>query len=219
MSAEVIVLPSGPLRTNVVLVGDPERREAIAIDPAIPSLATLAAAAEEQHWRIVLAVVTHGHWDHMGELAALSDHVQRQEHRDLAIGVHPLDWDRLLHPQPIAAPFPIPEVLPTVALQEGETIRAGLVALRVLHTPGHTEGSVSFHDRAAGILFSGDTLFRGARGRTDLPGGDERAMVESLQRLATLDPATRVIPGHGAETTIGAELAWIQRDVRRGSGS
>lgn len=211
-----MVHPSGPLRTNVVLVGDPERREAIAIDPAIPSLATIVAAAAQQQWRIVLAVVTHGHWDHMGELAALSEHVQSHEKRALSIGVHPLDRDRLVHPQPIAAPFPIPEVVPSRELHEGETIRAGLVALRVLHTPGHTEGSISFHDQSAGILFSGDTLFRGAWGRTDLPGGDERAMLESLQRLSTLDPATRVIPGHGAETTIGAESAWIQRAALRG---
>jgi hydroxyacylglutathione hydrolase len=217
MSAVVIVQPSGPLRTNVVLVGDPERREAIAIDPAIPSLSTIVGAAAEQGWRIVLAVVTHGHWDHMGELAALSEHVRRHEQRELPIGVHPLDQDRLLHPRPIAAPFPIPEVVPSRELRDGETIHAGRVALRVLHTPGHTEGSVSLHDQSAGVLFSGDTLFRGAWGRTDLPGGDERALLESLQRLATLDPATRVIPGHGAETTIAAESVWIQRAARRGS--
>lgn len=217
MSAVLLVAPIGPLRTNVVLVADPVRREAIAIDPAIPSLSTIVAAAAEAHWRIVLALVTHGHWDHMGELAALEAHVEREEGRRLSIGVHPRDRDRLTRPQPIAAPFPIPPVVPTRDLEEGDFVEAGSVSLRVMHTPGHTEGSISLHDRSAGILCSGDTLFRGAWGRTDLPGGDADAMLESLVRLAALDPATRVIPGHGAETTIGAESAWIQRARQRGT--
>jgi hydroxyacylglutathione hydrolase len=213
----VLVRPIGPLRTNVVLIADPDRREAIAIDPAIPSLATIVSVMAEQRWRIVLAVVTHGHWDHMGDLSALSGHIQRDEARTLAIGVHPLDRQRLLRPEPIAAPFPIPAVVPTRDLQEGDLLTAGGVSLQVLHTPGHTEGSISLYDRSARLLCSGDTLFRGAWGRTDLPGGDEPAMLESLRRLSALDPATRVIPGHGAETTIGNESDWIAQAVQRGA--
>ena len=72
MSAELLVLPVGPLRTNVALIGDPARREAVVVDPAIPSLAELVAALAEREWKLVLALATHGHWDHMGELAALA---------------------------------------------------------------------------------------------------------------------------------------------------
>jgi len=216
MAAELLVLPIGPLRTNVALIGDTARREAIVIDPAIPSLAELVAALSERSWQLVLALSTHGHWDHTGELAALAEHVRTHEGRTLAIGSHPLDRHRLENPRPMAAPFPIPAVVPTRDLQEGDQIRVGDINLLVMHTPGHTEGSISLHDQAAGILYSGDTLFQGSWGRTDLPGGDDAAMISSLARLAALDPATRVIPGHGHGTTIGDELGWIEGVVRGG---
>ena len=216
MSAELLVFPAGPLRTNVALIGDPARREAIVIDPAIPSLAELVAALAERDWKLVLALATHGHWDHMGELAALVGHVRAHESRELAIGSHPLDRHRLEAPRPMAAPFPIPAVIPTRDLSEGDRIRAGAINLLVMHTPGHTEGSISLHDEEAGILYSGDTLFQGAWGRTDLPGGDDAAMIASLGRLAKLRAETRVIPGHGAATTIGDELPWISDVVASG---
>ena len=164
-------------------------------------------------WRLVLALSTHGHWDHTGELAALSAHVRATEGRELEVAVHGLDRPRLERPSPLAAPFPIPAVVPTRDLEEGDRITAGVVDLVVLHTPGHTEGSISLLDAEAGLLFSGDTLFRGGWGRTDLPGGDAVAMLTSLERLARIDEATRVVPGHGRETTIGAERSWIATAV------
>jgi glyoxylase-like metal-dependent hydrolase (beta-lactamase superfamily II) len=211
---EVQVLPIGPLRTNVVLVGDPERREAIVVDPAIPSLATLMTQLAERGWRLVLALATHGHWDHMGEMAALAAHHATHHHEELPIGVHPLDRHRLIDPQPLAAPFPIPAVVPTRDLNDGDRITAGSINFTVLHTPGHTEGSISLFDASAGLLLSGDTLFFGGWGRTDLPGGDAAAMLDSLGRLRALDPATRVIPGHGRETMISTESAWIDNSIR-----
>lgn len=211
---EVQVLPIGPLRTNVVIVGDVERREAIVVDPAIPSLAALTAYLAERNWRLVLALATHGHWDHMGEMAALAAHHTAHHHETLPIGVHPLDRYRLVEPQPLAAPFPIPAVVPTRDLNDGDRISAGSINFTVLHTPGHTEGSISLFDQSAGLLLSGDTLFFGGWGRTDLPGGDAAAMLNSLSRLRTLDPATRVIPGHGRETMISTETAWIDNSIR-----
>jgi hydroxyacylglutathione hydrolase len=87
----------------------------------------------------------------------------------------------------------------------------------VLHTPGHTEGSVCLYSADDGVLFSGDTLFAGAWGRVDLPGGDADLMVESIGRLTTFEDRTAVMPGHGQETTIGRERAWMElvRDGRR----
>jgi len=84
------------------------------------------------------------------------------------------------------------------------------IELQALHTPGHTEGSVSFYLPAEGVLFSGDLLFAGNVGRIDLPGGDAKQMEASLARVAALPPATRVFPGHGPATTIGAELEWLR---------
>lgn len=211
---EVMILPIGPLRTNVVLVGDPTRREAIVVDPAIPSLATLTTQLAGRGWRLVLALATHGHWDHMGEMAALASHHATHHQQDLPIGVHPLDRHRLIEPQPLAAPFPIPAVVPTRDLNDGDRITAGSIDFTVLHTPGHTEGSISLFDASAGLLLSGDTLFAGGWGRTDLPGGDAAAMLDSLARLRMLGASTRVIPGHGRETSVSAETVWIDASVR-----
>jgi glyoxylase-like metal-dependent hydrolase (beta-lactamase superfamily II) len=100
--------------------------------------------------------------------------------------------------------------VPAVELAEGGLIRFGSLRLRVLHTPGHTEGSVCLYAEDDGFLFSGDTLFAGGWGRVDLPGGDPGAMVESLGRLNALDDPVRVLPGHGAVTTIGRERPWLE---------
>jgi hydroxyacylglutathione hydrolase len=108
-------------------------------------------------------------------------------------------------------------VTATVDLREGEQVRIGDLVLDVLHTPGHTEGSVCLYEERLGLLLSGDTLFAGAFGRVDFPGGDEGQMIASLGRLAREIPAgVRVLPGHGAETTIGREVPWIERVVATG---
>jgi len=134
--------------------------------------------------------------------------------RGAEIAAHPADWHRLLDPQPLFAPFPIPPCVPAAELAEGGVIRFGEVRLDVLHTPGHTEGSVCLVSHEAGILFSGDTLFPGGWGRVDLPGGDPEAMVASLTRLATLPAGLRVLPGHGAATTIARERPWLEMVAR-----
>jgi glyoxylase-like metal-dependent hydrolase (beta-lactamase superfamily II) len=96
-------------------------------------------------------------------------------------------------------------------------VRFGSIRLSVLHTPGHTEGSVCLYAPDEGQLFSGDTLFAGGWGRVDLPGGDPEAMVESLARLGGLEDVVAVLPGHGSETTIRRERPWMElvRDGRR----
>jgi glyoxylase-like metal-dependent hydrolase (beta-lactamase superfamily II) len=131
-------------------------------------------------------------------------------HTGADIAVHPLDRDRLTHPQPLWAPFEIVPSIPAVELAEGGEVRFGDIRLTVLHTPGHTEGSVCLLDRDAGLLFSGDTLFAGGWGRVDLPGGDPTDMAASLARLSELEDATEVFPGHGGATTIGRERAWLE---------
>ncbi len=142
----------------------------------------------------------------------------RAHHSDPASGAeiaaHPADWYRLLDPQPLFAPFPIPPCVPAAELAEGGVIRFGAVRLQVLHTPGHTEGSVCLVSHEAGVLFSGDTLFTGGWGRVDLPGGDADAMVASLTRLTTFPDGLRVLPGHGPTTTIARERPWLELVAR-----
>jgi hydroxyacylglutathione hydrolase len=198
----------GPLATNVQILADATSREAIAIDTAIPSLAWISEELDARGWTLKLIVSTHGHWDHVGDNAAIA------EHTGAPIAVHAADRDRLVHPQPLFAPFEIPPSVPAVELAGGGVIRFGGIRLEVLHTPGHTEGSVCLLARDAGILFSGDTLFAGGWGRVDLPGGSPEAMVESIARLADLDDPVRVVPGHGAMTTIRRERAWMELVAR-----
>jgi glyoxylase-like metal-dependent hydrolase (beta-lactamase superfamily II) len=207
---EVLTRVVGPIATNVHVLADPSTREAIAIDTAIPSLAWISDELAARDWTLKLIVSTHGHWDHIGDNAAVAAHTGAE------IAVHPLDRDRLEHPEPLFAPFDIPPSVPAVELAEGGLIRFGSLRLRILHTPGHTEGSVCLLAEDDGILLSGDTLFAGGWGRVDLPGGDAARMVESLARLTALDDPIRVLPGHGPVTTIGRERAWL--DLVRQSG-
>jgi hydroxyacylglutathione hydrolase len=200
----------GPVATNVHVLADPASKEAIAIDTATPSLAWIADELAARAWTLKLIVSTHGHWDHIGDNAAVADHTGAD------IAVHPLDRERLIDPKPLWAPFEIPPSVPAVELAEGGEVRFGSIRLTILHTPGHTEGSVCLQASDERLLFSGDTLFAGGWGRVDLPGGDPQAMASSIGRLAGLEDRTAVLPGHGAETTIGRERAWM--DLVRGGG-
>jgi len=224
----------GPVATNVYVLADPRSREAIAIDTAIPCLDWVSGLLVERGWTLKLIVSTHGHWDHVGDNAAVQAWSREQaahalEHEtggsgdaatgsasgsaagEAPIAVHPLDRDRLLHPAPLFAPFEIPPSVPAVDLAEGGHVRFGEIDLEVLHTPGHTEGSVCLLSHADGLLLSGDTLFSGSWGRTDLPGGSDEQMADSLARLSDLDDRLRVLPGHGETTTIAAERFWLER--------
>jgi hydroxyacylglutathione hydrolase len=194
----------GPVATNVHVLADPRSREAIAIDTAIPSLAWIRDELAARSWTLKLIVSTHGHWDHIGDNTA----VAAETGADIA--VHPLDRERLENPQPLWAPFDIPPSVPAVELAEGGEIRFGEIRLRVLHTPGHTEGSVCLLSADDGLLFSGDTLFAGGWGRVDLAGGSAEAMAASIARLTELEDHLAVMPGHGAATTIGRERAWME---------
>jgi hydroxyacylglutathione hydrolase len=200
----------GPLATNVHILADARTREAIAIDTAIPSLPWIADELAARDWTLRLIVSTHGHWDHTGDNARVAGATGAE------VAVHALDRDALVHPTPLWAPFEIPPCVPAVELAEGGEIRFGEIRLRVLHTPGHTPGSVCLQSIDDGLLFSGDTLFAGGWGRTDLPGGSDEAMVESLVRLSELEPVVGVFPGHGATTTVGREQGWL--DLVRTSG-
>lgn len=190
------------------MLADEASREAIAIDTATPCVEWLTATLAERGWTLKLIVSTHRHWDHIGDNAA----VVQATGADIA--AHVLDRHGLEHPTPTFAPFPIPPSVPAIDLAEGSRIRFGEIALEVLHTPGHTEGSVCLLAAGTDRLFSGDTLFAGGWGRTDLPGGSEGQLVESLGRLASLPDELHVLPGHGPATTIEREKPWLERVAR-----
>jgi hydroxyacylglutathione hydrolase len=206
---ELLHRVTGPAATNVWVLGDEASREAMAVDTATPCVGWLTEVLAGRGWTLKLVVSTHRHWDHIGDNAAVV------EATGARLAVHRADRHGLVDPAAaISAPFPIVPSIPAIDLAEGSRIRFGAISLDVLHTPGHTEGSVCLLAGSERLLISGDTLFRGAWGRTDFAGGDEDQMIDSLARLAALPPDLRVLPGHGAETTVERERAWLD-SVRR----
>jgi hydroxyacylglutathione hydrolase len=199
----------GPIATNVYVLRDEASREALAVDTATPCAAWLTGALASRGWTLKLIVSTHRHWDHIGDNAAVMGATGAQ------LAAHTLDRPGIEHPEPLWAPFPIPPSVPALELAEGGLVRFGSITLQVLHTPGHTEGSVCLLARDAGLLLTGDTLFAGGWGRVDLPGGSADQMVESLARLSGLEVDLTVLPGHGPQTTIARERAWLEMVAKR----
>ena len=198
----------GPIATNLYVLADEPSGEAIAIDTATPCVEWLTTTLLERGWKLKLIVSTHRHWDHIGDNAPLAGATGAE------IAAHVLDRHGLEQPSAAMAPFPILPSVPAVDLAEGSRIKFGDIDLEVLHTPGHTEGSVCLLAKDERLLFTGDTLFAGSWGRTDLPGGSDEAMVGSLARLSAMPTDLRVLPGHGRQTTIEAEQPWLDQVVR-----
>jgi len=198
----------GPIATNLYVLGDEASGEAIAIDTATPCVEWVTTTLAERGWRLKLIVSTHRHWDHIGDNAPLA------EVTGADIAAHLLDRHGLEHPSTHLAPFPIPPSVPAIDLAEGSRIRFGEIDLEVLHTPGHTEGSVCLLATDERLLFTGDTLFAGSWGRTDLPGGSDEEMVASLTRLSAMATDLKVLPGHGRLSTIQDEQPWLPQVAR-----
>ena len=190
----------GPFEENAYLLACARTREAVLIDPGDEAQEILEMV--RAHGAHVLAILnTHGHLDHVCAAAELRSALAAP------FRLHAADRF-LLDALPAQAEMfglilaEAPEV--DQPLEDGETIAVGDLRVRVMHTPGHSPGGVSF--LAGDALFSGDTLFFGSIGRTDLPGGDDRVLISSIRnRLLPLGDDVRVFPGHGPETTLGSE--------------
>jgi hydroxyacylglutathione hydrolase len=179
------------------------RKEAIVIDPSMGD-GDVIEAVRGQGLRLVEILNTHGHADHIFGNAAVKEATRAR------LAIHRLDEYRLGPKRP-PSQLDVPPCTADDLFDNGQRTYLDDVELSALHTPGHTEGSTCFYLRREGALFSGDLLFKGNIGRTDLPGSDPAAMSESLSRIASSLPATtRVYPGHGAETTLGAEIATLR---------
>lgn len=183
-------LTVGSLSTNCYILGCEEMRTAAIIDPGAQPKDILAAL-ERLELDPAYILLTHGHFDHTGAISRL-----RKELPNIPVYLHPAEAN-LLGINEI-----MPEVGETHDYGEGHVLPVGTIAVRIYHTPGHTPGGVTL--RAGYNLFTGDTLFKGSMGRTDL-GGDDAALRASLKRLGSLPGDFRVLPGHGDETTMEAE--------------
>ena len=194
-------LALGDLETNCFIVDDGEGGPAIVIDPAGEPARLIASIADQP---VCAVVLTHGHFDHLGAVNEVLDAT------GAPLLVHELDAGRIISSAADAnsgAIFGYTVEAPPAdrTLTEGDEVAAGTLRFEVMHTPGHTPGSICL--LAPGHVFSGDTLFAGSIGRTDFPGGDMRAMRSSITRLSCLPDDTIVHPGHGPESTIGRERA------------
>lgn len=190
----------GPLEENCWLLADPDAGEAVLVDPG-DEAERLLAAVEATGCALTAIWLTHAHFDHVGGIAGI-----RRRHPDVPVYLHPADAPLLAMSGAAALRWGVPFESPPPAdrgLAEGDLLRVGRHEFTVQHVPGHAPGHVMFV--GAGAVFSGDLLFAGSIGRTDLPLCDPAAMQRSLERIAALPDETVVHPGHGPRTTIARE--------------
>jgi len=203
---EIVTLVLGPVQTNAYLVGDTEAKEAVVIDPAWEGK-LIVEEAEKSGWKITQVWVTHAHFDHFGGAAA----VVRGCDPGPEVALHPED-DPLWRMQGGAALFGMrmdSGPRPTITLQHGQVLRLGMFDFEVRHAPGHTPGHVIFYCASERLAFCGDVIFRSGIGRTDLPGGDYDTLMNSIrEQVFSLPDETRLLSGHGPETTVGIEKVY-----------
>ena len=196
------ILPVGPLQCNCSVIGDEITREAMVIDPG-DDIEEVLALIDKHNLQVKQVVITHAHIDHVGgamKLRAATGAPILLNQNDYAL-LKMLDvqaaWIGMKDPGKV-------EIDQSVG--QADTVRAGSLTANVIHTPGHTEGSVCLYFPAESKLIAGDTLFAGSIGRTDLPGGSMEKIINSLhERVLALPDDTLVVPGHGPLTTIGEE--------------
>ena len=200
---EIIKFTLGPVQTNTYLIADTISGNAFVIDPAWDG-DEIFSAAEKKGWRISHLLYTHAHFDHIGGAAELAKNINPPP----LVALH--HEDQALWKAGGGGSYfgfnidPGPE--PGIDLMDQQILKMGSVNIKVLYTPGHTLGHCAFYISSNSILFSGDLIFQGSVGRTDLPGGDFDALIHSIQeKIFVLPDDTRILSGHGPETNVGWE--------------
>jgi hydroxyacylglutathione hydrolase len=207
--------PAGSFAANCYLVAPAPGEECVIIDPGQDAEPGIEELLDRYRLKPIAVLLTHGHIDHMWSVAPVCGA------KDIPAYIHPDDRDLLTDPakgisllaqQQFLGGMTFSEPDDVRELADGEVIALAGLQFTVGHTPGHTPGSVTYGTPAqsaddAAALFSGDLLFAGSIGRTDLAGGDDAQMLRSLAKTLTLPDATIVLPGHGPQTTIGTERA------------
>ena len=222
--------PAGSFAANCYLVAPAPGEECIIIDPGQDAEPGIEELLDRYRLKPIAVLLTHGHIDHMWSVAPVCGS------KDIPAYIHPDDRDLLADPakgisllskQQFLGGMTFSEPDDVRELSDGEVVAMAGLEFTIGHTPGHTPGSVTFaapgqRPDDAPALFSGDLLFAGSIGRTDLPGGDHAQMLRSLAKTLTLPDATIVLPGHGPQTTIGAErvsnpfLTGLSRPAQKG---
>jgi hydroxyacylglutathione hydrolase len=204
MSLQILSFTLGPALTNAYLLADPESGAVVCVDPAWDGN-TLLAACRERDWRCTAIWLTHAHFDHLGGMGEFGDGFNPIPQ----VALHPDDY-WLWRVKGGAALFgidmPDPGPEPTIDLAHGQQLHIGQYQFEVRHCPGHTPGHVIFYCAAENLALVGDVIFRGSIGRTDMPRGDHAQLIDSIrQHILTMPDDTRLLNGHGPETTVGLE--------------
>ena len=196
------IFPVGPLACNCSILADETRLRATVVDPG-EDIEKILAVLKRHHLTVEQIIITHAHIDHVGGAAQL----KRLTGAPIYMNQKDLPLLKMMDVQAGWLGVAAPEVAaPDVDASDLLALRIAEQPAQVMHTPGHTEGSICLHLPEPQLLLAGDTLFAGSIGRTDLPGGDRKKILRSLQeRILTLPDSTRVVPGHGVPTTIGEE--------------
>lgn len=200
---DIVKLVLGPVQTNAYIVADRKTGEAVVIDPADDGI-RIIAVAKKRGWRISNIWLTHAHFDHLAGAAEVADNSSPPP----PVALHPEDYPlwRMQGGAPLFGMRIDPGPEPTIDLSHGQILFLGGNQLEVRHAPGHTRGHVMFYSDADRVLFCGDVIFQGSIGRTDLPGGDYETLIASIHlQVLTLPDDTRLLSGHGPETTVGEE--------------
>ena len=194
--------PVGPLACNCTILGDEDAGEAIVVDPG-DEVSRIYRRLSELGLKLKQILITHAHIDHVGGALKL----KRLTGAPIFLNESDLPLLKMMTLQAAWLGVDTPETAsPDEPLTEGLTVGLTRYPAHVIHTPGHTEGSVCLHFAPLKMILAGDTLFAGSIGRTDLPGGNYHQIIESIHsRLLSLPDETRILPGHGPETTIGKE--------------
>jgi glyoxylase-like metal-dependent hydrolase (beta-lactamase superfamily II) len=194
--------PVGPLQCNCTILGDETAGEAIVIDPG-DDVTRIHRRLTELGLKLKQILITHGHIDHVGGALKL----KRLTGAPILLNENDLSQLKMMDTQAGWLGMPTPEIAPPDELLiDGLTVGLDAFPAQVIHTPGHTQGSICLHFAPLKLLVAGDTLFAGSIGRTDLPGGNYDQIIDSIEsRLLQLPGETKVLPGHGPATTIAAE--------------
>ena len=189
MIIKYVYIPNG--YTNCYILADEKTKAAAIIDPGdtVPEIKELV---KKDNLDVRAIFLTHGHYDHVGGVAAL-----RKKYKDIPVYLHPEDAGKDTELMPTRALDPV------TLWRDGDVVMVGELQVEVLHTPGHSAGSVTL--RCQDVLFTGDTLFTQSVGRTDFPGGSQEALMASLKRLGDLTGDFTVYPGHGPASTLAEE--------------
>ena len=206
---KIQVFESGVFATNTMALVCEETSQAAIIDPAKDCSSVVIDYLSENNFQPIMILLTHSHWDHMGDVASL------KKHFNVPVAVHSKDGANLEKPGSDGIPlmFSIESVKAEKLLADGDIIKVGNLELKVIHTPGHSPGSVCFWCEKEKVLISGDTLFKGSIGNISFPTSNPNDMWKSLKKLKELPPETKVCPGHMGTTTLGEE-PWLDNAER-----